>query len=491
MSRSLFARLSARHGRTLDPISRRQFLGKTMAGAAGLMLTPSILAQTSAPRSVVVIGGGFAGLACAYELMGMGYDVSVFEARNRIGGRVFSNNDFVPGKNTELGGELVGSNHTMWVKYADQFGLEFIDITESELEMPIRLGGKKIEGEESEKLWEEMDAAFNLLNADAEGIDAEKPWTSAKAAEYDKKTMGEWVKSLTISDTGRLGVIEQLQGDNGVSMDQQSYLGMMAAIAGGGGGAYWTESEVYRCKGGNQQLAFKLAEQLGKRVTTGLAVTKVDTTGRKCIVTCADGRTVECDDVVLAAPPPTWAKIQFSPVLPKEMMPQMGTNVKYFSHVKGAFWEAAGLAPDSLTDGDVSMTWEGTDNQGEEGPRCLTAFSGGPAAERVRARQGKARDENYHTILEELYPGYKENLVANRFMDWPSDPWTMAGYSCPGLGQITSFGSKLYDGLGKLHFCGEHTCYAFPGYMEGGLTSGVRLAMRLATKHGMAIPKAA
>jgi len=56
-------------------------------------------------RKVVVVGAGFAGLACAYELVKAGYDVTVLEARPRVGGRVVSFN-MVPGKVTEGGGEL-------------------------------------------------------------------------------------------------------------------------------------------------------------------------------------------------------------------------------------------------------------------------------------------------------------------------------------------------------------------------------------------------
>jgi monoamine oxidase len=52
----------------------------------------------------------------------------------------------------------------------------------------------------------------------------------------------------------------------------------------------------------------------------------------------------------------------------------------------------------------------------------------------------------------------------------------MAGYSSAAPGQITTIGRTLYDGVGRLHFAGEYTCYKFPGYMEGALRSGVRAA---------------
>jgi monoamine oxidase len=67
-------------------------------------------------------------------------------------------------------------------------------------------------------------------------------------------------------------------------------------------------------------------------------------------------------------------------------------------------------------------------------------------------------------------------------MDWPREPWTMASYSFPGPGQVTTVGPVLRQGLGRLHFAGEHCCYKFVGYMEGALDSGVAVARRLAAR---------
>ena len=71
------------------------------------------------------------------------------------------------------------------------------------------------------------------------------------------------------------------------------------------------------------------------------------------------------------------------------------------------------------------------------------------------------------------------------FMDWQADMWTLAGYSFPAPGQITTIGPRLRKGLGRLHFAGEHCCYGFVGYMEGALNSGVTLAKRLAIRDGV------
>src|SRR5687768_7662352 len=118
-------------------ISRREMLQRSFAAGAALLISERFTSPlTAAAGRVVVVGAGFSGLAAAYELSRAGYEVTVVEARNRVGGRVISFSDLVPGKNVEGGGELIGSNHPAWVAYAKQFKLEFLDVGEEDLEFP-------------------------------------------------------------------------------------------------------------------------------------------------------------------------------------------------------------------------------------------------------------------------------------------------------------------------------------------------------------------
>lgn len=495
MSNSLYVRLARRYApHKVSAISRRQMLQASLIAGSGLLLSGPLGGLIRRPgalgKRVVIVGAGFGGLACGYELKAAGYDVTLIDARTRVGGRVLSFNksfsEFVPGKNVEGGGELVGSNHPTWVAYADKFGLEFLDVTEDEeLSAPVVLGGKALTEAEAEELYEEIEAACQSMNEAASAIDADEPWKSKDAEALDKKNLQQWIDGLECGELGKKGLALTLSADNGVEAVKQSYLGNLAMIKGGGLEKFWSDSEVYRCKGGNDLLAHKLAEQIGlDRIVLGLPVTEIGAKGSGMVVTCKDGRTLECDDVVLAVAPTVWSRIKFP--VPGGLSPQMGSNVKYLSRVKKAFWLDGKLSPWALTDGLVSMTWDGTDGQGAEGEQCLTSFSGGDASNQARAFEPAARKEAYARALESLYPGFKENFVESRFMDWPSDQWVKASYSFPAPGQVTTQGPALRKGVGHLHFAGEHCCYQFVGYMEGALHSGVSLAKRLAVRDGVA-----
>src|SRR5215212_1736850 len=102
MSRSLYARLLERYGPkdlANGGISRREVLRATLAASAGVLISgcksggggsSNVAKSGPSERRVIVVGGGFAGLAAASELIAAGYNVHLYEARNRLGGRVIS-----------------------------------------------------------------------------------------------------------------------------------------------------------------------------------------------------------------------------------------------------------------------------------------------------------------------------------------------------------------------------------------------------------------
>ncbi|MCX5688893.1 MAG: FAD-dependent oxidoreductase [Planctomycetota bacterium] len=506
MARSLIAQLASRYGTRRTVEERRAFLKATLATSAGLLLSSGAIAglaplSRDSRKRVVVIGGGFAGLACAHELVAAGYDVTLLEARERVGGRVLSfnagnKNEYIRGRNIEGGAELIGSNHPAWVNYATKFGLEWLDVTddEGECESPVVIDGKPLPAGEGGELWEHLEAALAKLNALAESIDADEPWKSADAAALDKKSTMEWINSLDVPAQVKRAMWINQTSDNGQDASKQSFLGQLAAVKGGGLEKYWSDSEVYRCKSGNDSLAHRLADGIGRdRLITGLPVRSIMLKGDRMLVEARDSRTIECDDVVLAVPPTMWKKIEISPHLPAAMAPQMGLNAKHFAHVKTRFWETSEpkRSQFALSDGLFMMTWDATDAQGPVGPdndgACLVGFAGGPSVERALRMTKEEREAAFAQAYEAFYPGFKDHLVQTRYMDWPNDPWVMASYSFPAPGQVTTVGPLMAQAhaSGRLHLAGEHTCYKFVGYMEGALDSGIRIAKRLAARDGV------
>jgi monoamine oxidase len=494
MSGSLIHTLARRFGSPLARSERREFVRQMLAaGLAGAAVCRPCQGAVGSKKSIIIVGAGFSGLACGYELVQAGHEVTLIEARSRVGGRVFSSNaqnhtEFVAGKNIEYGAELIGSNHPLWMHYAEHFDLELLDVTEDEdAESSIYLQGQRISLEAAEELWSGIEGALESLNELAVKVHADQPWNSPHAAELDQQSVGGFLDSLPVAPLMKHALHINLMADNGQEPRQQSLLGFLAQVQGGGVERYWTESEVYRCRGGNDRLALALSEAIGReRILLGNSVTAVKLQESGVSATLSTGESLRADYLVLSAAPSVWDRIRMEPALPEWLKPQMGWNTKYFALVKDRFWlkRQPPLSQYCLSDGHLQLTWEGTDNQQPEdvnGQAVLVGFSGGPGCRKTAALSVPERDSALKLEFERLLPGFEACFLGSTYMNWPSEPWTRASYSFPAPGEVTKLGPWLTQAHcdGRLFIAGEHSCYQFVGYMEGALQSGHRAARQI------------
>lgn len=118
-------------------IDRRTFLGQCALTAvaafvvparvgAGVLGVQSGLGRTSAPRKVVILGGGLAGLSAGYELTRAGHDVKVLEAQERPGGRVLTLRTFDDGLYGDAGAARIPDNHEWTLRYVKEFNLRLL-----------------------------------------------------------------------------------------------------------------------------------------------------------------------------------------------------------------------------------------------------------------------------------------------------------------------------------------------------------------------------
>ena len=264
-------------------------------------------------RSVGIIGAGLAGLSAAYELRKRGYSVSIFEASERPGGRTWARHHLVKRHVMDGGAELIGSNHPLWLNYADTFRLGFSDVKEYD-NCPILLGEKLLSPRREDSLLKQMDKALDYISACAKKIvDPFAPWTDPQGPALDQRNVHDFVIGRSWSPLCKIAVLQQLESDNGVLAKDQSLLGLLAMVKGGGGERYWLDTEVYRCKRGTQALSFAFEAALRGMDTSinyNRPVIQIDATGAKVkLDTGQTGAPPQFDDVILAIPPSTWPKI--------------------------------------------------------------------------------------------------------------------------------------------------------------------------------------
>ena len=105
-------------------LTRREFIFSMSAA----FVSGKVFGQTR--RRVIVLGAGLSGLSSAFELVQKGFEVTVLEARNRIGGRVVTLREpFKDNQSVELGGELIGDGYKRFLNYAKQFDIKFEEVS--------------------------------------------------------------------------------------------------------------------------------------------------------------------------------------------------------------------------------------------------------------------------------------------------------------------------------------------------------------------------
>jgi monoamine oxidase len=251
-------------------------------------------------------------------------------------------------------------------------------------------------------------------------------------------------------------------------------------VKGGGLADYFEISETHRAAGGNDSLATAIAKKLGDRVKLRTPIAKVERTKSGVKMTTGDGQTIDADAVILATPPTAWEKIDFSPPLPATLRPQFGMNTKLIVRVddKDAKDIFGDLSSDMAGDGLVQYGWISGHNEGRG--LAYTMFNGSEQARALREMSNEDRTKKACASLAPAYPKLAAAVKKDIFVDWPGMPRVRGSYSFPAPGEVTKFGPTLFDGVkdenAPLLFAGEHTGYAFPGYMEAALASGVRAA---------------
>jgi len=129
------------------PITRRDFI-KTGALAVGAsLIRVPLVSAAVAPRKIIIIGAGMAGLSAGYELTQAGHDVTILEARTYCGGRVHTIREpFSDGQYAEAGAARIPDNHDLTLKYVKLFDVPL------EPMYPSKLSALRVNGSSKQEL---------------------------------------------------------------------------------------------------------------------------------------------------------------------------------------------------------------------------------------------------------------------------------------------------------------------------------------------------
>lgn len=396
-------------------------------------------------RRVVVVGAGFAGLSAATVLADAGIDVAVLEARERVGGRVWSTT-LTNGAIVELGAEWVQAHDSVVHEMATRFEVPLAETVASYgRREPWGAGAASLDAQD--RFLEAANAAIALLPPDAAAM----------------MTVGGFLEGVEGSDAARAIVMARLAGTCASDLHEvalASFLGERPFSPHG--------ERYFRMATGNQSLADAMARS-SPDVRTGHAVDAIEHDDEG--VTVRVGPHAErADAVVVAVPAPIVARLTFTPALPAEVGEAYeGLHMGHASKFAVATRQRPPAR--SRQAADRSMWCWTAAGEGGKTRRCVASFAGSPAAQ---ASLGLTRGESapWLDAVRAMNPDL--TLVDEPVLyAWADDPYTLGAYSA---WDPASWARRdvFARPVGAVFFAGEHTEYEHHGTMEGALRSGRR-----------------
>lgn len=471
---------------------RRRLLQGAGASAllAGCQSVPAPM-RAGEDGHVAIVGAGIAGLTAAWRLRQQGVRVRVYEAQNRIGGRMLSlrNPASFPGgadgQVIELGGELIDTGHARIRALAGELGLTLDDLLDGDTDHEtFYFEGRAIGEAEIVRAFVPVAAAIERdIKAAGDG-DYDYTDTNPAFRALDAISIAQWFDRNDVRGWLRKLLDVAYTTEMGLEIDQQSALNFLSFIGTEDKDAFrifGSSDERFHVRGGNDLIPQALAAKLADAIEPGHVLEAVRGDADGYVLSFRKGeatREVRAAQVVLALPFTLLRKVRVDVELPprkRQAIQQIayGTNAKLMIGFERRTWREHGANGASMSDLGYQTTWDTSRKQaGNAG--ALTNFTGGRHG--VELGQGTAKQQAEAAVrdLERVFPGIAaaRGNASEARMHWPSNPWVLGSYACFRPGDWSSIGGVMGESVGGLHFAGEHCSIEAQGFMEGGCESG-------------------
>jgi monoamine oxidase len=499
--------------------TRRQFLNAigraggqsavylTMLGLGLLKAPPAYARSPALPKvnnvKIAILGAGVAGLVAAYELGKAGYDVTVLEARARVGGRTWTIRGgtqivqhgqpdqearFAPGHYFNAGPARIPGDHTAILSYAKHFRVPMEVMVNVDRRVKFDFGGAEVSARQAVN---DTRGRFSELLAKA----VNKGALDQELTGVDKQQLLAYLRSY-----GDLDPAFAYQGSSrsGFSAAPGGYEHAPKAVAAldlaamqrarfWGGGLLFEEgieqqAPMLQPVGGMDRISYAIYAQMEDKVRLGSIVTRIRQSNGGVAISYQDhqGRhTLSADYCICAIPLVVLAKIDADFAAPTKAAIKAAT---YVSSVKLAwesrrFWEQddaiyGGLA---FTDEPNALIWYPSDNLGEEtgiliGAYCADYSTGAAKAKLYDAMSVAQRAEVSRRVIERMHPGRGKELRNPVSVSWGRTPFSegIAAVWKPEQ-RVTDY-ALLCKGDSRVYFAGEHMSY-INGWQEGAVLS--------------------
>ncbi len=434
---------------------------------------------------VIVIGAGLAGLVACEELVRAGAKVTIFEARDRVGGRTLSRE--LGGQTIDLGAQWMGDKHHRLRELASGLGVPSFPQYASGKKVLIRGDSRRTYAGFLPKIGVlpliELGLAIARLERMARGVDLEAPLATRDGRELDAQSVAEWLDRRVRSQRARAMLelaIEMIFAAEPRDLSLLYFLlyarsneGLqrLAEIEGG--------AQERRFTTGAQSICERLAARVSEAGATLRLSRPVTAIGQDANGVSVDG--VRASAVVVAVPPHLAARIDGVPAERAQLgaRMQMGSVIKCIASYDRPFWRDGGYSGEALsTTGAISATFDDCNATGDHA--ALVGFIVGDAAKRMRDVPEEQRKQIVIGEFARMHGPQAATPIAYVDKDWQRDDHAGGCYvGLLGPGVLSAASCGLRASFGRVFFAGTETAVHHVGYLEGAIESGQRVAREL------------
>jgi len=446
-------------------------------------------------HDVIVVGAGVTGLTAAHRLVEAGQDVIVLEARERVGGRLLTEQhphaDGSGVADLEVGGQWVSPDQTALLGLIGELGLEtfpryrtgdslYVDRTGAARRFSDELPVSATTAAAIEQLTKTLDAL-------AAEMDPARPWEHPDAVRLDSVSFSAWLEEQCDDVEARDNVALYV-GPAMLTKPAHSFSALQAVLMAASAGSFSNLVDAdfildRRVVGGLASVPRTLAQRLGERVRLNADVTMVEWDDEGATVHVGT-ETYRARRVVLAVPPTVVRRIRFRPELPAEHRmarehQSFGLVLKVQVVYATPFWREQGLSGTGFA--PYQPVHEVYDNTPEGDPRgFLVGFVSDLNADAAGQLSQEERRERILDSLAAYFGDQALQPVLFHLSDWQHQELTGGAYGTSfDLGGLSRYGSVLREPVGPIEFGSSDVAGLGFQHVDGAIRVGSELAARL------------
>ncbi|WP_404452098.1 flavin monoamine oxidase family protein [Virgibacillus necropolis] len=463
------------------------------------------LPKTNAPKDIIIAGAGMSGLVAGSLLKQAGHNVKIIEARERVGGRIYTiRTPFTKGHYMEAGAMRIPNTHYLVMEYIKKFGLNvnpFINSSPNDLmyangvkiryylykQNPAILNYPVAPNEKGKTANELIQFAIQPI-IDFINQNPLKNWPIV-VQHFERYSLSTFFRYNPTGKTLSDGAIEMIKVLSDVTgLPELSFVELLREFM----ILFNKEIQFFEITGGLDQLPKAFLPEMNENIHFNQEITKIEQGENQVTFTCMDTRTGKLSQITgdLAIVTLPFTVLQFIDIQPRDSfsyhkwkairelhyVPSTKVGIQF----NNRFWEKQGLfGGKTITDLRIRLAHYPSHAFNQKSGVLLGSYTWEDDALVWVSKSDKERIAQALNELAEIHgQAIRNDFVTGTSYNWVLDPYAAGAFTLFKPEQETELFPYLATPEHRVHFAGEHTALTH-GWIQGAIESGIRVSFEV------------